>query len=184
DNAWMLFAGSVLLLLCVIAWCDLQPYVLAKMIAPKPLDPEGGTVGDKWSEWVSVATKFLAAFSALVGVFSTVFADVLKRDKDTSATRSAWILPLLAKAAIYVASATVPLLLWIAYLYLSAWGICAPIGQAPPPELQCSAAMNPPGWLAALADPGFWAAIFDWIKRVTPEWLAEAVTKIGHLIWL
>src|SRR5262249_45573555 len=25
DNAWMLSAGSVLLLLCVIAWCDLQP---------------------------------------------------------------------------------------------------------------------------------------------------------------
>jgi len=74
-----------------------------------------------------------------------------------------------------VAAATVPLLLWIAYLYLSVWGICTP-------DQACPEWLKTPGWLWKVASPESWAAAFDFIKSITPEWIAEAIGWMANLI--
>jgi hypothetical protein len=52
-------------------------------------------------------------------------ADLMKKGSESQSFQTR-LLRMLARAAMYLAAAAVPLVLWIAYLYLSYWGICNP----------------------------------------------------------
>ena len=174
DSLGMRLARWGLIVLCIVAWCELQPIILGGMLdigRPKTQ----GIIGPFLTGLLSAAPKILAAFGALVGIFSTVFADVLKRDRVVSSTRRGRVVPLLAAAAVYIAAAAVPLLLWIAYFYLSIWGICTP-------ELHGCPAGTTPAWLSDFADAIPAAGIFHSIKQNTPDWLGTLyATRIDQL---
>jgi len=178
----MLIAAIGLVIVSVVALCELQPYVLAAMLNPGA-GKTGGAAGlwsDLWSKitgfaWTEV-TKILAAFSAFVGLFSNLFANALKRDKERSATtRRGRIVPFLAKASVYLAAAAVPLLLWVAYLYMAAWGICD--------QYKCPEGFNTPGWLATVADHTFWAKALAAVKAAVPHWVAVTIGWIESLVF-
>jgi Patatin-like phospholipase len=66
----------------------------------------------------------LAPFGAAIAFLGRKLAEFVKASAESSATR-AQIAGFAAKAAIYFAAIIVPLLLWVVYLNLSYWGICA-----------------------------------------------------------
>ena len=179
----MLMAALGLIFVSGVALCELQPFVLAAMLHENP--GKTGVAAGLWSTlWVHVtsfawgeATKILAAFSAFVGLFSKIFADALKRDNEKSATRRYRIVPFLAKASVYVAAAAVPLLLWVAYLYMAVWAICD--------QNKCNSDWQTPGWLALLADHAWWANALATVKAVVPGWGAAVIGWIeGFVAWI
>jgi predicted acylesterase/phospholipase RssA len=109
--------ASVLLLLVLVAiFTDAQKYILAEMI---------GWQGDgiQVQKWFGRVTAFFAAFSAAMGFLASYAAQILKKGLEDPRLR-ARILRFATQVAIYVAAAALPFLLWVAYLYLSLWGLC------------------------------------------------------------
>jgi hypothetical protein len=125
--------GFFLLVLLALAFVQLQPLLLYGFFE---VDKAGGFLVVA-GNWIRVAVAALASISAVVGLLGNVLADALKRTKEKSGF-AAFATRLAIKLAMYVAGAAVPLFLWLAYLYLSFWGIA---NRNPPT----------PDWLLSLA---------------------------------
>ena len=104
----------VLIVLLVIAFCELQPLVLDGIF--KSANKQGGILAS-FVGWLQGLAAVLAPFSAAVAFFSRHIGRLLKQGDERPsfgalASRAA------GRAAVYVAGAAIPFLLWMAYLYL------------------------------------------------------------------
>jgi hypothetical protein len=74
------------------------------------------------TSWVKTAAAVTAPIAAVVMLFRYQFGEILM----AVTAKSRWstqLVAVLIKAAIWIAALAVPLLIWVAYLYLSYWGI-------------------------------------------------------------
>jgi hypothetical protein len=121
--------GMALVAILVAAFLQVQPWVLCKMVSH---------VSDDGSAFAKVSSliKVIAGFGTAVGFLGRFLADALKRLTEKPGF-GAFASRVAIKLAMYVAGAAVPLLLWVAYLKLSFWGV--------------QNAHYAPGWLITLA---------------------------------
>jgi hypothetical protein len=118
------WAAGVLVAIAVMFFCEFQPFVVAGMfeIADMQGNGVGGLVLGLMTSWIKTLAAIAAPVAAAVTVFRQQFGDLLK----AAAASSSWstqALAMAAKGAIWIAGAALPLLIWVAYLYLSYWGI-------------------------------------------------------------
>jgi len=152
--------GIVFVAILAVAFVELQPWVLSKMVAHASDDGSGF---DGASSWI----KAVAGFGTAVGFLGRFLADALKRLTEKPGV-AAFASRIAIKLAMYLAGAAVPLLLWIAYLKLSFWGIREPYA---------------PGWLITLA--GFRPfGNFAYSYGVTAIYGATAIVLGAISFWL
>lgn len=118
-SPWTLLSAVVLIILIAIAFCELQPLVLDGIF--KSANRQGGVLAS-FVEWLQALAAVLAPFSAAVAFFSRQIGRLLSQGNERPnlgalASRAA------GKAAVYIAGAAIPFLLWMAYLYLCFAGI-------------------------------------------------------------
>lgn len=136
------FFGALFVTIVIIAFCELQPLLLFGTFenanAPEGLNAFFSSIA---SRLTTIAT-FLTSIGVAVGFFGRFLADTLKRTMEKPAF-AAFAIRIAIKFAMYLAGAAVPVVLWIAYLNLSFWGIqdCAL-------PTSCNYA---PKWVVALA---------------------------------
>jgi predicted acylesterase/phospholipase RssA len=118
-SPWTLVSAIVLILLLFIVFCELQPFVLDSVFesAARP-----GGIFSSFVGWLQALAAVLAPFSAAVAFFSRPIGRLLKQGAERPslaalASRAA------GRAAVYIAGAAIPFLLWMAYLYLCFVGI-------------------------------------------------------------
>ncbi len=145
-SAWTSTFGTFVLVLSLIAFIELQPVALKGLVehaSKGAVEHRDGGFAEalfKWfSEWINAIVAFLAPMAAVVGFLGHKLGEFLKSSKESSSLTTQ-MAGYAAKAAIYLAAAAVPIVVWAVYLNLSYWGIC--VGST-----QCSA----PAWLEAAA---------------------------------
>jgi hypothetical protein len=109
--------GTLVVVILISAFFELQAFLLYDRFQPAEKGILTGVTA-----WVQRAAVVLAPFAAVMAVVGRRLGEMLKSATESPGTGS-WWLPLAAKAAIYLAAAFVPLLLWAIYLQLSYWGI-------------------------------------------------------------
>ena len=118
-SRWTRLSAVVLLVLLGVGFCELQPVVLDGIF--RSAHKEGGPLAD-FVGWLKGLAAVLAPFSAVVAFFSRHIGHLLKEGAEKPSF-TAVALRAAGKAAVYVAGAAIPFLLWMAYLYLSFAGI-------------------------------------------------------------
>src|SRR6266511_3710441 len=118
-SPWTLVSALVLIVLIVIAFCELQPLVLDGIF--RSANRQGGILAS-FATWLQGLAALLAPFSDAVAFFSRHIGRLLRQGNERPnvgalASRAA------GKAAVYIAGAAIPFLLWMAYLYLCFAGI-------------------------------------------------------------
>lgn len=119
------FAASIFLAILAAAFfCELQPYLLLSMFDAVDT-PVGKTTPDAisalWTWWIHRLAIVTAPVAMLVAAFRGRLGSFLKQDG--TGTTSRIIAVVVTKAAVWVAGAALPLLIWVGYLNLSYWGI-------------------------------------------------------------
>jgi hypothetical protein len=109
--------GAALVLLLFSAFCELQPRLLLGMFGH-----EDWSIFNTFVAYLQRIVTFFAPFAAVVGFFSRQIGEAIKNANESSRLR-AQMIGYFGRAAIWVAAAVVPLLLWVVYLRLSYWGI-------------------------------------------------------------
>jgi hypothetical protein len=140
--------AGLLVLLAAILFCEFQPFVIAGMfeIAEKQAGLTGGVFFGLITDWVKTLAAIAAPVAAVVAMFRRQLGDLLKSENAASDWKT-HILAAAAKAAVWVAGAALPLLIWVGYLYLSYWGIINDLAKPPPP------AVCPPGVVSLVVAP-------------------------------
>ena len=137
-----MFSASVLLGFLIVAFMELQPVALEGLFKLSELQTN---LSAQVIQWFTRLSAVLAAFAAAVGFLAPLFGHLLKKGAEDPGWK-ARLGRFFAKLAVYVAAAALPLVLWIAYLYLSYWGICDPT---------CDGAVKDryyaPAWVLAIA---------------------------------
>jgi hypothetical protein len=115
--------ASYLILLAVMFFIEGQSFVIDGMfkIADSQATGEHVFLGLVTS-WVKTLAAITAPIAAVVMFFRNQLGEILK----AVSAKSSWSTQLVAviiKAAVWVAGLALPLLIWVAYLYLSYWGI-------------------------------------------------------------
>jgi Patatin-like phospholipase len=118
-SPWTLLSALVLIALIVIAFCELQPLVLDGIF--KSANRQGGILAS-FAEWLQALAAVLAPFSAAVAFFGRHIGRLL-RQGDERPNLGALASRAAGRAAVYIAGAAIPFLLWMAYLYLCFAGI-------------------------------------------------------------
>ena len=114
--------ATFLVLLAGIAFFEFQPFMLRQMFDVADSSVIGGPVGGVAVTWL----QSLAAVAAPVGVFVTAFRQQFLELLKGNSVSSQWgsvLLAIAAKAALWIAGLALPLIIWVAYLNLSYWGI-------------------------------------------------------------
>jgi patatin-like phospholipase len=118
------WAGFYLVLLAATFFCELQPFVVVGMF-----DLADAKVGlaDKLflgliTTWIQKLAAVATPISAVVMFFRQQIGDILKSSTASSGLGTK-LLAMGAKASVWVAGAALPLLIWVAFLYLCYWGI-------------------------------------------------------------
>jgi hypothetical protein len=141
------FYGIALVITAIVAFFELQPFILSKIWANRDL-----TISVQ--NWLQNATVVLAPLGGIAAFFSQQLAALIKRALETPGSASK-LTGYAAKAVVYFAAALIPLFLWTVYFQLSWWGIgsCAPhVG-----EEHCAITYpHTPRWLSQFA-----VALFD-----------------------
>jgi hypothetical protein len=133
--------GVLLIVVLGVAFCELQPAVLAGMFKTG-----SGEFSARAYSSLKSAAQFLVSIGAALGFLGRFLGDALKRSTDKPGF-SAFAARIAIKFAMYLAGIAVPLALWLAYLYLSFWGIQINAATADAPMV--------PGWLETLAGMPF-----------------------------
>src|SRR5215470_10033197 len=113
------FFGALTILLLVIAFCELQPWVLVRLF---DLSHDRAGAATKVMDLLKTIGGFFASIGAAIGFLGRFLADALKRTTEKPGFAS-FTTRIAIKLAMYVAGAAVPIVLWVIYLYLSFWGI-------------------------------------------------------------
>lgn len=119
-SRWTRGCAVVLVSLLIIAFCELQPLILDGVF--KSAGDQQGDFLANFVGWLKALAAVLAPFSAAVAFLSKPIGRLLKEGGEKP-TVSGAIMRAAGKAAVYVAGAAIPFLLWLAYLYLSYLGI-------------------------------------------------------------
>ena len=118
-SPWTSVSAVVIIVLIIIAFCELQPLVLGVMF--KSANREGG-IPASFVGWLGGLAAVLAPFSAAVPFFSRYIDPLLTQGNEKS-TLGDFVFRAAGRAAFYIVSAAIPFLLWMAYLYLCFAGI-------------------------------------------------------------
>jgi predicted acylesterase/phospholipase RssA len=118
-SPWTNVLAITIIALIVIAFCELQPLVLAGIF--KSANRQGG-IPASFIGWLGGLAAALAPFGAAAAFFSRHIDPLLKQG-DGSSTLGAFVFRAAGRAAVYIVSASIPFLLWMVYLYLCFWGI-------------------------------------------------------------
>jgi hypothetical protein len=118
-SRWTRLCAGVLLVLLVVVFCELQPLVLDGIFKSTH---NQGVVRASFVGWLQGLAAVLAPFSAAVAFLGRYIGRLLKEGAEKPGI-SAVALRAAGKAAVYVAGAAIPFLLWMTYLYLSFTGI-------------------------------------------------------------
>ena len=182
------FGGWVLALIGVVLVVELQPLVLSQMfdVADKQAASGGtgfgGLIGRVVDNWIQSLTAFSASLWVVVKFFQDHFESAIETGGKSERWRT-WLAGVTAQATVWIAAAALPLIIWLAYLYLSFWGIAdGPQNHAP-------------GWMAAiargvvgigLAGPGtgiFWLYVVVGVALwlVARLWLKPNVNSLHRL---
>jgi hypothetical protein len=113
--------ATYLVLLAVIAFFEFQPFMLAEMFDVAEAGADQNVVTGVMFGWIKSLAAITAPVAAAVTIFRQQFADLIKGAAASDLTSR--ILAYLAKVAVWIAGLALPLLIWIAYLYLGYWGI-------------------------------------------------------------
>ncbi|MGY4379331.1 hypothetical protein ACVWZ3_006970 [Bradyrhizobium sp. i1.3.6] len=119
---WPSMGATFLVLLAVIAFFEFQPFMLEQMFDVAESSAIGGPAAAVAITWI----KSLAAVAAPIGVFVTAFRQQFVELLKGNSASSQWgslVLAVVAKVALWIAGLALPLVIWVAYLYLSYWGI-------------------------------------------------------------
>jgi predicted acylesterase/phospholipase RssA len=155
-GAWTLLVGIVVIAFLVVAFCDLQPFVLDAMVRAG-----SGDTSAVVANWVNAVAAVLAPIGAVIAFLASKLGEYVKSAFE-SPKWSAYIKGLVAKAAIYVGGLIVPLLIWVVYLDITYWGLCINVRG-----LSCV----PPAWLDTASHRAF-----DWSGQpATALYLAAAI---------
>jgi hypothetical protein len=138
--------GIALFAVLVVAFCEFQPLVLDGMFK-QAHTPAGAAPGSLLASWLKSLAAIFAPLAAVIGFLGRYLADFLKQSGEKPGFR-AFATRLIVKLAMYIAGAAVPLVLWMAYLYLSFWAIRDPDCVNLPPQFQ-SCPYQAPEWLIA-----------------------------------
>ncbi|RXT35276.1 patatin-like phospholipase family protein [Bradyrhizobium betae] len=114
--------ATFMVLLAAIAFFEFQPFMLRQMFDVADSSVIGGPVGGVAVTWI----QSLAAVAAPIGVFVTAFRQQfleLLKGNSVSSQRGSMLLAVVAKIALWIAGLALPLIIWVAYLNLSYWGI-------------------------------------------------------------
>jgi Patatin-like phospholipase len=118
-SPWTSVCAVILMVLLVIAFCELQPLVLDGVFTSA--NKQGG-ISATFVDSLKGLAAVLAPFSAVVAFFSRQIGRLLKAGHEQPGFQ-ALLARAASRAAVYVAGAAIPFLLWIAYLYLAFAGI-------------------------------------------------------------
>lgn len=119
---WPTAGATFLVLLAVIAFFEFQPFMLSQMFDVVDGDAIGSPVGGVAVAWIKSLAAIAAPIGVLVTAFRQQFAEFLKGNSVSSQWGSL-VLAVIAKIALWIAGLALPLIIWVAYLYLSYWGI-------------------------------------------------------------
>jgi hypothetical protein len=108
--------GLALVAVVLIAFCEMQPFMLAGMFN------ESHSTFDGIAAWVTNFAKILAPFSAVVALVARPLGEMLKQASESS-SRGKRAVVITTKAAIYLVGLALPVILWVVYLVLCYWGI-------------------------------------------------------------
>jgi len=142
------FLSIVLIIVVIVAFIEAQPFVLSGMLtasndttnANLPTVSEGSFLSH-FAKRLPALAAFLAPAAALLVMVAQKLANLAKASLG-EATWKAMLKKYASRIALYLAAIIVPLLLWIAYIYLSFWAIRADPGSG------CG--VESPGWLKNL----------------------------------
>jgi predicted acylesterase/phospholipase RssA len=118
-SRWTYVCAGILLLLALVAFCELQPLILDGVF--RSANQKSGFVAG-FAAWIQGLAAVLAPFAAVVALLSRHIGRLLKQGDEKPTLRAA-AMRVAGKAAVYVAGAAIPFLLWIAYLYLTFSGM-------------------------------------------------------------
>src|SRR6266545_4815800 len=122
-SPWTRFCALVLLVLLIVAFCELQPLILDGIFQSARYEHDEFVA--RFVGWLEGLAAVLAPFSAAIAFLSRPIGRLLKQGAEKP-TWGAAVMRVVSKAAVYVAGAAIPFLLWLAYLYLSFLGIMDP----------------------------------------------------------
>jgi predicted acylesterase/phospholipase RssA len=114
--------ATFLVLLAAIAFFEFQPFMLRQMFDVADSSVIGGPVGGVAVTWIQSLAAITAPIVVFVTAFRQQFLEVLKGNS-VSSQRGSMVLAFVAKVALWFAGLALPLIIWVAYLNLSYWGI-------------------------------------------------------------
>jgi Patatin-like phospholipase len=158
-SAWTRLAGTFVLIVLISAFCELQPFILDAMF-----DQTQSGFLPAFIAWIKSVALVLAPVATIVAFVARKFGEVVKSALESERVRDQ-VAGYAARAAIYVAAAIVPILLWALYLQFSYWGICL--------RSDCTQYMAP-DWLSNTAH---YLTSF-----VRPRWSGENIMAAFYLI--
>ncbi|MBR0825205.1 cell division protein [Bradyrhizobium manausense] len=139
--------ATFLVLLAVVAFFEFQPFMLVQMFDVAESTALGGPAGAVAVNWI----KSLAAIAAPIGAFVTAFRQQFIELMKGNSVSSQWgslVLAIVARVALWIAGLALPLIIWVAYLYLSYWGIANDLARdcqpplSPAAQQECMAAVK------------------------------------------
>ncbi len=123
-NTWTTATGVFVIGVLLVGFFELQPFVLLAMFEPgggsEPINVIGNWIA-RWLQWVTAA---LAPIAAAATFLARKLGEFVKSSAESSG-KLGQFKGIAGKIVIYIAALFVPLLLWLAYLRISYWGICA-----------------------------------------------------------
>ncbi|HLQ94438.1 MAG TPA: patatin-like phospholipase family protein [Xanthobacteraceae bacterium] len=183
-----MLAAAYLVLIAVMFFIELQPFFLKGMF--EYIDdvrlPEGEAKG------LTTLVTILTPLAAIVTLFRQHLAAILKAT-NTDASASAIIANFAAKAIYWAAGAAVPLLIWVAYLYLSYWGMIDNLKEVPgsyaePPAV--AELVDPPATVGQLDrprnDPQYCTTDGNYDHpqgEHTPRWMIKSATWLAYSVF-
>jgi hypothetical protein len=150
-RTWLPAIGALFLCaLAVVFFLELQPFVITGMFALSDL---ARSSGDGDSSMLTALIKWLAAIATPIAAVVTFFRQqlgALLKSVETSSRTSTKLMAFAGHAAIWIGGAALPLLIWVAYIYLCYWGIIndgMAQTQAPtqPPAIHGTVQIDGPG---------------------------------------
>ncbi len=117
-NRFLFFAWAILVLIAGLAFFEVQPLLVKKMI------DNPGNGASSFSGYLNGLTSYIAPFIAVASFAGKYLADILKSGEEGTGWK-AFAKKLTMQAAMLIAGLALPLLLWLIYLRLVYWGVDA-----------------------------------------------------------
>jgi hypothetical protein len=147
-SPWTVVSALLVIALITIAFVELQPFVLDGIF--KSAKRQGG-IPASFVEWFGGLAAVLAPFSAAV-VFFSRYIDPLLKQRNERSKLGDFVSRAAGRTTFYIVSAAIPLLLWMAYLYLCFAGIK---DLDPDYSKRSGSSYHAPVWLSSVSQQWF-----------------------------